>query len=447
MATLSSIRQSIDARRSAASSARPVRAPSERGLQIGADGDLGISDHSLSDLVGRHGSPVHVIDMQAVDANVAAALDACSFSNVYSSYKTNPIPALLHRLHVGGVRAEVISPFEWWLTRKLDVDPASVIYNGPAKSRASLIEAAAAGVGLVNINSPGDLDHIVASAEASGHVVRSGVRVSLPHMWGGQFGIDGNSATLIEVVERAIESTWIDLVAVHAHSGFPLTTSADVTFHVESVLAVVDRIHAATGWSPSVLDLGGSTTCPSLHPVDRTDVISLSNAISLSEGIVQQHFASVEHPMPQLAFEPGKALTGDTQLLLATVIHTERSGDLLTARLDVGVGLAEPLRDEPHDIFNASNPSADLVATRLVGPGTTGDDSLGEPVFIAELAVGNVVAIMDTGAYFVPFSRAASHLRPAVVALDRSATPPISVARAREDAAFAHRHDRSPISQ
>lgn len=427
--------------------ARASRPAATRGLDIGHTGELCVDATSLPELVQTHGSPVHVVDMQAIDRNTAAVAAASTFSDIYSSYKTNPIPAVLERLHAGGVRAEIISPFEWWLTQRLDVPAEHVIYNGPAKSHGSLVDAAASGVGLANVNSPGDLDHLIGSAQAAGRPLRSGIRISLPHMWGGQFGIDGNSQTLIDTVTRALASEWMTLIAIHAHSGFPLTTRADVEHHVSSILQVVDRVHAATDWSPAVLDLGGSTTCVTLQAPDRADVISLSDAITVSESMITTHFAASSRTRPQLAFEPGKALTADTQFLLTTVQDVVHRDGRSVATLDVGVGLAEPLQEEVHDVFNASKPTGKMTPTQLVGPGTVGNDTLGPPVLLAEVAVGDVIAVMDTGAYFVPFSRAASHLRPAILSLDREAEQPIRVVRARENAEFAHRHDRSAVSE
>ena len=57
---------------------------------------------------------------------------------MFASYKTNPVPAVLRRLHAGGVGAEVISPYELWLALRLGVPADRIIYNGPAKSPASI---------------------------------------------------------------------------------------------------------------------------------------------------------------------------------------------------------------------------------------------------------------------------------------------------------------------
>ena len=63
--------------------------------------------------------------------------------DVFYSYKTNPVPAVLHRLHERGIGAEVISPYELWLALRLGVPGDRIIYNGPAKSADSIRTAIA----------------------------------------------------------------------------------------------------------------------------------------------------------------------------------------------------------------------------------------------------------------------------------------------------------------
>ena len=72
---------------------------------------------------------------------------------MFSSYKTNPVPGVLARLHGHGVGAEVISPYELWLAMRLGVPGERIIYNGPAKSPASIRAAIRHGALLVNANS------------------------------------------------------------------------------------------------------------------------------------------------------------------------------------------------------------------------------------------------------------------------------------------------------
>jgi len=417
---------------------RTPRPPAERSIEVAPDGSMSLKGRSLNALVAEHGSPLHVIEADVVAANADAAVSAGAFSTVFSSYKTNPVPAVLEILHAHGIGAEGISPFEWWLALEIGVAADRIIYNGPAKSIESMTEAAEAGVFLVNANSVTDIDRMAEAAEAAGRPMRSGLRISLPHMWGGQFGIDASSSTVIESVEKARRSRWLDLLAIHAHSGFPLAHESDVERHVTTVLDVIDRIADATGWSPSLLDLGGSAGCRTVKAPGEDDVVSLTDVIRQSESIVSDHARRTGRARPELLFEPGKALTADTQFTLTTVLAVDETtgpDTCRTAIVDIGVGLAEPLRSEHHDTYNLTNPDGEPAPTRLIGPDAVGDDALGDPILLPEVRTGDVLAVLDTGAYFVPFARSPSRLRPAIVTLDSE------MVRVGEDSAHVHRVD------
>ena len=75
----------------------------------------------LAALAAEHGTPLHVVRGDRLDANAAAAMAASEAADVFSSYKTNPVPGVLARLHGHGIGAEVISPYELWLAMRLGV--------------------------------------------------------------------------------------------------------------------------------------------------------------------------------------------------------------------------------------------------------------------------------------------------------------------------------------
>jgi diaminopimelate decarboxylase len=61
---------------------------------------------------------------------------------------------------------------------------------------------------------------------------------------------------------------------------------------------------------------------------------------------------------------------------------------------------------------------ARTLGYRLAGPICSPGDVLSWSTLLPELAVGDALAIMDAGAYFVPFSTSFSFPRPAIVMLD-----------------------------
>ena len=68
--------------------------------------------------------------------------------------------------------------------------------------------------------------------------------------------------------------------------------------------------------------------------------------------------------MPRVVLEPGRALTGDTQLLLTSVVDVKDDGSLAHAVLDAGINVAEPVPGEYHQLFSVD------------APGRAGDDAL-----------------------------------------------------------------------
>jgi diaminopimelate decarboxylase len=82
--------------------------------------------------------------------------------------------------------------------------------------------------------------------------------------------------------------------------------------------------------------------------------------------------------------------------------------------------LAESVRNEYHQVLpvNRFGEPATQVHT-LVGPICSPGDTLYSAVRLPTLNVGDSLAILDAGAYFVPFSTSFSYPRPAIVMVRR----------------------------
>lgn len=422
----------------------PAFEPSTWDLTRGATGGLEVAGVDVGALVAEFGSPLHVVDGRALDRNAAAALEPFRRGDgvdVYSSYKTNPIPGVLTRLHRAGIGAEAISAYEFWLAVRLGVPDDRIVYNGPAKSPESLEEAARRGVHVVNANSRTDLGVMAAAAERAGRPLRSGLRISLPHMWGGQFGVRGRSEQVAGAIRDAVDSPHLDMLGLHFHAGFPLSTADELGTHLTAVLAMCDEITESTGWQPSILDLGGSLVCPTVkRAAGVAEPLTIADASTIIRRSVDEHMTQAGRRAPEVFVEPGRSLTGDTQFLVATVLDVRDADSARpTLVLDVGVELAEPMRGEPHQVFGVVETDAPRRSYRLCGPRGTVDDVLVDEVALAEVAAGDLLAVMDTGAYFVPFSTAASFAKPAIVLADDDG---VRLTRRRETGAELWRHDQ-----
>jgi diaminopimelate decarboxylase len=423
------------------------------GLRIGPTGSLWSGDLDLLDVARTHGTPLHLVQVDALDRNISMVTGSSHDApgdrpDVFFSYKTNPVVGVLRHLHGRGIGAEVISPFELWLAFSLGVDPSRIIYNGPAKTDHSIRTAIRREILLINANSIPEARRISRIAEEERRRVSLGLRVALPSMWGGQFGIDWRSPTLREEVRRCRSDPWVDLTALHFHRGITIRDRQTMTCCTATILEFCDRLRDETGWSPTMLDVGGSLACPTvatipalqhrlnralgsdLIPPDPGDTISLGEAAMIAGSMVGEHFGSVGVPQPRVIMEPGRALTGNTQLLLTSVVDVKVDTALPHAVLDAGINIAEPVPNEFHQLFSASAPGDPATTSyRLVGPICTPADVLYNNWRLPTLEPGHVLAIMDAGAYFVPFATAFSFPR-AKILMQRDAGSIESIRRA-----------------
>jgi diaminopimelate decarboxylase len=265
-----------------------------------------------------------------------------------------------------------------------------------------------------------------------------GVRVCPRDAWSGQFGepIEGGAA--LRALEEACATPELELVALHAHAGSPLRRPEQVRAHARPVLELAELVRLRCGVELQVLDFGGSLALPTVarpsalaHRLNRAlgwdlprpEVRATLTAQELAALLLAEVNTWAERSgraAPRVILEPGRALSGDAQLLLCRV-HGLRSGadGRPYALLDAGINLAEAAKHEFHQLFavaKADRPREHRY--RLAGPICTPADVLYESWRLPKLEVGDVLAIMDAGAYFVPFATSFSFPQPAVVSVE-----------------------------
>jgi diaminopimelate decarboxylase len=189
--------------------------------------------------------------------------------------------------------------------------------------------------------------------------------------------------------------------------------------------------------SLEILNFGGSLCPPTVHalsatemrlnrafrrdltPPDPRSALSIETYVALLTQLVHECFLRRGWPPPRIFLEPGRALTSDAQMLLASVLTIKQESDLSFAILDAGINLAESCRSEYHALFSANHCDrlADCVYT-VVGPICTPGDTLYWAARLPGLEPGDSILIMDAGAYFIPFATSFSFPRPPIVMID-----------------------------
>lgn len=183
---------------------------------------------------------------------------------------------------------------------------------------------------------------------------------------------------------------------------------------------------------PTVLPLDASPL-PLAERVRRR--LSIESYLALLVELVEDHFRRAGRPAPRILLEPGRALTGNTQLLLCRVSSLNAAGKGPThAILDAGENIAHILHREYHEIFHAERWGESPSETyTLDGPTCSPMDSLRSTIELPRLRLGDTLAIMDAGAYLVSFSNSFCFPQPGIVVLDQGRETLVRRAETYED--------------
>jgi diaminopimelate decarboxylase len=135
-------------------------------------------------------------------------------------------------------------------------------------------------------------------------------------------------------------------------------------------------------------------------------------------GAVQKIFPSSE--LPELVCEPGRSIASSSQFLLLTVHHVKKRPGIPTWLMtDGGLGTVTlPTFYEYHEVLLADDVTRPRTETvTIIGPVCFATDIVYRRIRMPRIAPGEVIAIMDSGAYFTALESSFGFSRPAIVSV------------------------------
>jgi diaminopimelate decarboxylase len=124
--------------------------------------------------------------------------------------------------------------------------------------------------------------------------------------------------------------------------------------------------------------------------------------------------------IPELIFEPGRCITGPNQLLLLKIHQVkERKGIKKWLVSDAGIGtLTMPTYYEHHEVVLCNDVNRKISEkVTITGPGCFSADVVYRNKLMPEVAPGEMIAILDSGAYFTSWESSFGFPRPAIVSV------------------------------
>ncbi|MFN8497032.1 MAG: diaminopimelate decarboxylase [Anaerolineae bacterium] len=389
------------------------------------DGVLHAEDVSLADVAAALGTPVYVYSLDEVARRYAAYAAAFPDALVCYAYKANANLALCAWLHRLGAGADVVSGGELRVAQAAGAPGRMTIFNGNGKSDGEIAAALAAEVLTINVDAVEELDRIAAVAARLGRRAPITLRINPavdPHthrhistgVASSQFGIPLADAEA--AYEGVAAHPWLDAVGLHSHIGSQITHLAPFREAAGRVVGLARRL-LARGVPLRFLNLGGGLGVDYARS-DDADENGPSARLTPADlaAVLTPQLAGLDL---KLLLEPGRSIVAPAGALLSEVLHIKHSADVARVVLDTGMNalLRPALYEAHHEIWPVRDNVVEMTAD-VVGPNCETSDVVGRARRLPNLVSGDLVAILDAGAYgYAQASNYNSRPRPAEVAV------------------------------
>lgn len=377
-------------------------------LSVGG-GHLRISGHDTVELAERFGTPLYVTSEDRIRENfrrLAGALTA-HYPKVRVLYaaKANGNLAVFKILASLGAGADVFSAGEFALALTAGMRPELLLFNGSSKTPADLALAVEKGI-RVSVDSPDELRQLDRVAGAAGRTVDIAFRVNPaitvpthPKIATGlatsKFGIPAGA--ILDAYREALALEHVNPTGIHCHIGSQILAVEPFAREVEVLIDVAGDL-IDIGVNLSFIDIGGGLGIPYQRETDRAPTPEEYAGAVMPVFLRGIKELGIE---PELWVEPGRWLVADSTILL-TRVNSVKTAHKAFANVDAGFNLlVRPTMYDSYHAVVAAN-KADAPAVReysVTGPICETGDILAKDRMLPELAAGDIIAVLDAGAY------------------------------------------------
>ncbi len=367
------------------------------------DGIIHVGNISVVDIATRHDTPCYVTDGNRIREccyKLVKAWEPYSPVTIAYAVKANSTLAILALLAYAGMSFDIVSTEEMEMVTSVGVKPENIFFTGTSVRDDEIARLLTAGVEL-NIDSLSMAKRIASLPIPP----RSfGVRVN-PGIGAGhhEHVITGSKETKFGVAALDIPKVCSILAKnhghrvsrIHVHLGSGIMDAEPFLSAIDVLHRIISSLNKLPNVEISAIDLGGGWGIayrddePDLQLSDMTKKIG-------------DHFRKTFGDEMQLILEPGRYLVADSTLLLTRINTIKPTQHTCFAGIDAGFNvLLRPLLYGAYHRIVAAERMNQTPETRytICGPICESGDILGEQRLFPKLQEGDLLALLDTGAY------------------------------------------------
>ncbi|WP_256090800.1 decarboxylase [Nostoc sp. KVJ20] len=368
--------------------------------------NLPFSKELAQELLNNYGSPLYVYNGDRLRETIKRISKAVSYPRTQFRFAsvTNGNIALLKIFRSFGWGLHANTPGDIYLGLQAGFNPSEIVYSGSNLNQAEMLQVLNWGVTTLNLDSLAQLQ-LCCEVRRREKNIRLGLRLNLPEITG-----DSRIGVRPEEFGDAIALTaefGLKLSGLHFYRGTGTNATVAFTQVIDTVIATAQQL---PDWE--YLDFGGGFGYPYHHNKAAFDWEIFG--AELTERITQLGRKI------DLVIEPGRSAIAGCATLLAQVVSVKWQGEKQIVGVDTTVAnLSVPSVHGGYREIVTWKQADNPFTTDICGNTTYSRDYLGKNCQLPALEIGDIVAILDVGAYGYAMSSHFLHRpKPAEVLLE-----------------------------
>jgi diaminopimelate decarboxylase len=365
----------------------------------------------LADIAAKHGTPFYLYDGPAMLAHARALRGVLPpYVDLLYCVKANANRALVELFGKETHGLDVSSGGELAFVRGLGFPGEGISFAGPGKRAEELRLAVRAGASI-SVESPLELERLVAIAAEENRTARVSIRVnpkstskSFAMRMGGHasaFGVPEEDA--LPVVRRAMEAPGVALQGLHVFAGTQCLEAHVLAENAKQTLDLAAELMGATGARFDHVNLGGGFGVPYFEGQPDLDPREAGRALGLA--LEERRLQDARFAAMRFVLELGRFFVGRFGVYVARVNDVKETRGKRIVILDGGMNHVFPATGNFGQLVKKNYPIVNLsregepCPQDVVGPLCTPIDSLARELALPAAEVGDLIGFLHVGAY------------------------------------------------
>mgnify|MGYP005838789927 CR=1 FL=1 len=361
---------------------------------------------SAVELAEQFDTPLYVVNESRIRENYTRLHEALTRNyqkvRIYYAAKANSNLAVLKILETEGAYLDAVSPGEVFLALKAGFPPERILFTGTSVRNDELKFLADSNI-IVNIDSLSQLDRLLKITVPNVLSVRVNPEIGAGHhdhcITAGKntkFGLWETDA--LKAYAKA-KKAGVTRFGIHMHVGSGVLDVAPFLLALDKLLSIAKKVHDEVGISFKFVDMGGGLGVPYKPDDKELDLNFFSEKVLTLFKRKIDEYALGE---PFFCVEPGRYLVCDASILLTAVNTVKVTPFKKFVGVDAGFNtLIRPtMYGSYHHILVANRlDAAETETYDVVGPVCESGDVLAKDRRLPKVQEGDLLAVLNTGAY------------------------------------------------